>query len=112
MPGSRVQLVGQRITTVLGPLEIALPAGTVLEADPGAVEGSAWYWSPQAGAAVLTISAGAAGMRTAASLLELERSLDNTSVLILRNDAGAAEGEHHLEFLSTATPSRTSTSGR
>ncbi len=109
MPDSDLDLVSQRIPTVLGSLEIALPAGAALRTDPGAVEGSAWYWSPQPGAAVLTISDGEAELRTAANLLALERSLDNTTVTVLTDEAGTAHGEHQLAFLSTPTPSRTFT---
>ncbi len=109
MPDPDLDLVAQRIPTVLGPLEVALPAGAALRNDPGAAEGSVRYWTPPAGGAVLTVSAGEAEQRTAASLLALEGSLDNTTVTVLRDEAGAATGEHHLEFLARPTAARTFT---
>ena len=106
MPDFRDALSSQRIETGLGALQIALPTGAVLFADPGAVEGAAWFWLPQPGV-VVTINAGAAKARTAGGLLELERSLDDVVVQVLRDDDGPAAGEHNLEFLSRPTPSRT-----
>jgi hypothetical protein len=106
MPDSAPAPVSQRLPTILGLLEIALPVGAMLTADPGAVEGSAWYWLPGPGA-VLTISAGAAEARTAAGLLDLERSLDDVGVQVLRDEDGPSAGEHNLVFLSIPAPSRT-----
>src|SRR5688500_16657865 len=105
MPGSHLDLVTQRIPTVLGPLQLALPAGTALPPDPGADEGSECWRSPHPGAATLTISDGEAGLRAPAALLDLERSLANVDVVVLRDEPGAGEGEHELEFLSSSTPS-------
>jgi len=103
MPDFRDALSSQRIATDLGALEMVLPTGAVLFADPGAIEGTAWYWLPQPGV-VVTINAGAAQSRTAAGLLELERSLDDVILQVLRDDDGPAAGEHNLEFLSGPAP--------
>ncbi|MGH3767453.1 MAG: hypothetical protein ACRDS0_29355 [Pseudonocardiaceae bacterium] len=101
MPDCRVGLVDQQVSTILGTLEIALPAGAVLEPDPGAVEGLGWWWSPRPDVGVFTFSQGEADQRTPAYLLALERSLEDNSVVVLHDEAGNAEGERRLEFLSS-----------
>lgn len=102
MPHDSGDLVVQRFETSLGTLEVDLPRDAVLRADPGTVDGSAWFWSPQRGT-VLTISAGAAELRTPHALLGLERSLDGVEVQVLRDEPGRAAGEHDLTFRSAAS---------
>jgi hypothetical protein len=99
MPHDSGDLVVQRLETSLGTLEVDLPRDAVLRVDPGTVEGSAWFWSPLRGT-VLTISTGAAELRTPGALLGLERSLDGVEVQVLRDEPGPAAGEHDLTFRS------------
>ncbi len=101
MPQDLPDLAAQRIKTALGTLEVDLPRAAILRADPGVVEGAAWYWSPQRDA-VLTVSTGRADLRTPGALLDLERSLDGVAVEVLREEPGDAPGERHLIFRSTA----------
>jgi hypothetical protein len=115
MPGPDLDLVSRRLSTDLGLLELALPAGAELSVDPGAAEGNAWYWLPQPGAGVLTISEGPAPTLTAAALLTLERSLENIEVTVLRDeatDASADDGEKEVTFLTSRIGSRAVTSAR
>lgn len=99
MPQDSGDLAVRRIETALGMLEVDLPRGAALLPDPGVVEGAAWFWSPQPGV-VVTISAGAADLRTPGALLALERSLDGVEVQVRRDEPGDAPGERHLEFRS------------
>jgi hypothetical protein len=107
MPGSDLDLVSRRLSTVLGLLEIALPVGAALSVDPGAVEGRAWFWLPQAGAGVLTISEGPAGILTADALLTMERSLENVEVEVL-----SVENSEDVRFVTRRIGSRAVTTGR
>ncbi|NUU17775.1 hypothetical protein HP550_11000 [Cellulomonas humilata] len=109
MPGADPHVVIQQLPTVLGPLELALPEGAALSADPGAVDGAAWYWVPQPGVAVLTVVDGDASLLTPTTLLDLERSLSDTTVEEVRDEPGQSDGERHLEFLSLPRAVRTFT---
>jgi hypothetical protein len=106
MPRHDAPLVIQQLPTVLGLLELGLPAGAALTADPGAAQGSAWYWLPQPGLAVLTVTDGDATLLTPGKLLELERSLSDVSVQELRDEPGDSPGERHMEFLSVPEAGR------
>lgn len=113
MPQDPGDLVVQRIETALGMLEVDLPRGAELRADPGVVEGSAWFWTPQRGV-VLTISEGAAGLRTPDALLALERSLDAVEVDVRCDEPGDRPGERSLAFRSAfpAAPDPSGARGR
>lgn len=101
MAGSHADLVTQQLATVLGTLEIALPPGAVLEPDPGATDGAAWWWTPGSGVGVLSVSHGDAEPRTPDYLLVLERGLEGNEVVVLRDEPGIAEDERQLEYVTT-----------